>query len=820
MKRTLVWGVWLTTSAFAIALLSQPVGANVQLAMSLAAMAAMIGVWLFWKGPYARFVFLALGSLVVLRYIAWRILSTLPPPSDTANFAVGIVVLMAELYCVFILFVSLVINAEPLRRAPPAPAASEVELPTVDVFVPSYNEDETILATTLAAARLIDYPADRLTVWLLDDGGTDQKRSDPNPAKAAEAQERHVALQALCERLGCRYVTRARNLHAKAGNLNNGLLHATGEIVVVLDADHVPFRSFLRETVGLFADDPRLFLVQTPHAFLNPDPIERNLRTFETMPSENEMFYSITQCGLDKWNGSFFCGSAALLRRQALDEAGGFAGVTITEDCETAFELHSRGWNSAYVDRPLIAGLQPNTLSSFMGQRSRWCQGMMQILLLKNPVLKGGLHPIQKLAYMSSMTFWLFPLPRLVFLFAPLLYIFLDMKFFVANVEESIAYTATYIVINLMLQNYLYGRVRWPYVSEIYEYVQGVYLFRAIVAVVMSPRKPTFNVTSKSDFASEDHLSELTLPYVAIFAILAFGEAFAVWRYVFEPGVNNLMLVVGLWNGFNLLMAGIGLGVVSERRMTEKNPSLAVSRPARLTVGGFSSDVTVERVSADGCTARVAEGFSLGALVDGKTGWLAVESPDPAIVSQPLPVTLSSHRMAGEETVCELAFRPFEARDHFAFATLMYGDAAEMLRFQQRRRAHKALIPGIAQFVYWGATEPFRFARYALRALFARRPAAAVAAPGPKSAQIVAAPAAMPAPAAPVATAPVVRPQQRAVASSPHSVMPPVVAQEMVAVASPEAESLELNDWVRLMLDAENRRVLSGAAETALEEAA
>ena len=129
------------------------------------------------------------------------------------------------------------------------------------------------------------------------------------------------------------------------------------------------------------------------------------------------MFYSVTQRGLDKWNGSFFCGSAALLRRRALDEAGGFSGVTITEDCETAFELHSRGWNSIYVDTPLIAGLQPDTLVAFIGQRSRWCQGMFQILMLKNPLFKRGLHPIQKLAYLSSMTFWFFPVPRMIFMF-------------------------------------------------------------------------------------------------------------------------------------------------------------------------------------------------------------------------------------------------------------------------------------------------------------------------------------------------------------------------------------------------------------------
>ncbi|PND71800.1 glycosyltransferase, partial [Escherichia coli] len=80
---------------------------------------------------------------------------------------------------------------------------------------------------------------------------------------------------------------------AKAGNLNNGLQNSVGEIVVVLDADHVPFRSFLRDTIGHFSADSKLFLVQTPHAFLNPDPIERNLKTFDRMPSENEMFYAV-----------------------------------------------------------------------------------------------------------------------------------------------------------------------------------------------------------------------------------------------------------------------------------------------------------------------------------------------------------------------------------------------------------------------------------------------------------------------------------------------------------------------------------------------
>ena len=601
MRQALRWLAWVGATVASLALLSQPVGTQAQLAMSLAAMAVMIVLWAVLDGPRTRFVFMALGSLVVLRYILWRLTNTLPSPGDPVSFGFGLILLVAELYCVFILFVSLIINADPLRRDPP-PAAPAADLPTVDVFVPSYNEDTSILAMTLAAARQLNYPPDKLTVWLLDDGGTDQKCSDADPAKAAAARARRGELQALCDELGARYLTRARNEHAKAGNLNNGLAHARGDFVAVLDADHVPFRSFLTETVGYFAQDPRLFLVQTPHAFLNPDPVERNLRTFERMPSENEMFYAVTQRGLDKWNGSFFCGSAALLRRTALDEAGGFSGITITEDCETAFELHSRNWTSAYVDKPLIAGLQPDTLADFIGQRSRWCQGMFQILLLKNPVFQKGLKPIQKIAYLSSMTFWFFPIPRLIFMFAPLLHIFFDLKIFVASVDELIAYTLTYIVINLMIQNYVYGKFRWPFVSELYEYIQGVYLAKAIVSVIASPRKPTFNVTNKGATLDHDHISSLALPFFLIYLLLMLGCAVAAWRYLYEPGVTNLMLVVGLWNFFNLLTAGASLGVCAERRQLERTPSLAIDRRGVLSLSGHSVDVAIERVSADACT--------------------------------------------------------------------------------------------------------------------------------------------------------------------------------------------------------------------------
>jgi cellulose synthase (UDP-forming) len=706
---------WGLSALVALGVLSLPVSTAAQGLLGLVTIGAMLVVRHAWPGRTGRLVFVALGSFIVLRYLVWRLGATLPSLDEPVSFAFGLLLLLAEFYCMAILFISLLVNVDPVTR--PVPDASDdAKLPSVDVFVPSYNEDAGLLATTLAAARSMDYPAEKLTVWLLDDGGTDQKCSDQDPSRAAAARTRRSTLRQLCTELGVRYATRARNEQAKAGNLNNGLAQSKGAIVVVFDADHAPFRSFLRQTIGHFAEDERLFLVQTPHVFLNPDPVERNLRTFDRMPSENEMFYAVTQRGLDKWNGSFFCGSAALLRRKALQEVGGFSGITITEDCETAFELHARGWTSRYVDTPLIAGLQPETFEAFIGQRSRWCQGMFQILMLKNPALRPGLSPIQRLCYLSSMMFWFFPLPRLAFMLAPLLHIFFNLKIFVSSIEEAIAFTGTYVVVNTLMQNVLYGSVRWPWMSELYEYLQGVYLSKAILSVVMSPRKPTFNVTAKGQSLDADHLSPLAWPFIAIFLLLVAAVATAAWRYLFEPGVTSLMLVVGLWATFNLVIAGAALGAVAERRQEEAAPGLPVRRAGLLRLAGQGAvPVAVSRVSAADCTVAPLRELSLPQAAEPLSGVLEI-APLPGARNQPamIGVSLAPGNAAGGAV---LSLRRSSVADAMGLAELMYGDARALSVFLARRRVHKGVVAGSLQVIAWSVTQPWRALGLALASL-------------------------------------------------------------------------------------------------------
>ena len=733
MGKTAKTALWLLCGLALIALATEPVSTRAQFVLGVGALTVMgiirqlglVGLW--------RHVFLGLGTAIVMRYLFWRTVNTLPPLNDPVDFIPGILLYLGEIYSMAMLCISLFIVADPLERKAAAKLA-EADLPTVDIYIPSYNEDPELLAMTVVAAVGLDYPKDKFKVFILDDGGTDQKCNQENQKKAQEAKDRRATLIALAAELGAGYFTRARNEHAKAGNMNNALGQTSGELIVVFDADHVPMTEFLRETVGYFREDPRLFLCQTPHFFSNPDPLEKNLGTFKQMPSENEMFYGIIQKGLDKWNGAFFCGSAAIVRRAALDEVGGFSGITITEDCETALDLHARGWNSCYIDKPMISGLQPETFASFIGQRSRWARGMFQIFLLKNPMFKRGLSLPQKVCYLSNMSYWFFPIFRLPFLVSPLLFIWFSMKIYLANAQEFIAYTVIYMIGSMMTQNYLYGRVRWTWVSELYEFVQTVYLSRGLLSVILNPRKPTFNVTDKGMSLEKDHMSELAKPYFIIFAVFAVSMVACIWRWFAEPDANELLLVVGMWNLFNLLISGASLGVVTERRTLR----IAIDRKAEVAIGTTLAQATILDASYGGCRVRVPAGSLAQPLRAGVEAVLNVALKQGAREMRTMPVFVSNWREDNGAVDIGFKFPPLKLRHYQVLGDLMFVDAAELAAFRANRRKPQGILRGAFGLLYWGVTEPVR----GLRQLIASyRDSRLIRAPAPLVPDVVHAPA-------------------------------------------------------------------------------
>ena len=713
IQKALITLFWLVVAAVMLVVITLPISMQTHLVTALILIAAMTIIKLLRLEGNWRLLLLAFGTTIVLRYAYWRTTSTLPPIQQWGDFIPGVLLYLAEMYCIGMLFLSLFVVSSPVAPRKSRRLQPGDHVPTVDVFVPTYNEDYSLLAGTLAAARSMDYPADKFTVWLLDDGATDQKRNADDPDSAAVAHERFEQLNTLCAELGVRYLTRARNEHAKAGNLNNGLAHSTADLVAVFDADHAPARDFLQETVPYFGDDSRLFLVQTPHFFLNPDPLERNLRTFETMPSENEMFYGVIQRGLDKWNAAFFCGSAALLRREALESGDGFSGRSITEDCETAIDLHAKGWNSIYVDKPLIAGLQPATFASFIGQRTRWAQGMMQIMLFSFPLFRRGLSIPQRFSYLSSTMFWLFPLPRMIFLFAPFCYLFFDLEIFTASGGEFAAYTLTYVLVNLVMQNSLYGRWRWPWISELYEYIQSVHLLGALFSVVRNPNKPSFNVTAKDEAVDQSRLSELARPFYLIFLLLVIAVGFTVYKVITEPYRAEITMVVGGWNIFNLILAGCALGVVSERREVRAGRRVPIERRCEVRgADGTWIKAIISDVSIGGIAVRTPEGA--GGL--GRNAPTAVRfTPLSQTTGGELALFVRSTTNSGKGMTLGCRFMPEQANDYRLIADLLYANSALWEKRQRSRQVNIGIIRGTLQFLLIAIYQTGRGLGYFLR---------------------------------------------------------------------------------------------------------
>ncbi|MGH2703892.1 MAG: glycosyltransferase [Actinomycetota bacterium] len=279
------------------------------------------------------------------------------------------------------------------REAPPAPRPGQ----TVDIFVPTYNEPLWIVRRTLMGAVSVAYPHE---TYLLDDG-------------------RRPEMERLAEEVGAHYLTRPDNAHAKAGNLNHALQHSSGDFVAIFDADHVAMPEFLDRTLGYF-DDPKVAFVQTPHEFYNIDSYQhRTDKRSRTLWHEQALFFRLIQPGKDRWNAAFFCGSCAVIRRSALEEVGGIATETVTEDLHTSIRLHARGWRSVYQREVLAYGISPQSPLPYHVQRLRWGQGAMQVLRRENPLLVRGLSLPQRLSYLSSNLHYFEGFEKLAYFLAP-----------------------------------------------------------------------------------------------------------------------------------------------------------------------------------------------------------------------------------------------------------------------------------------------------------------------------------------------------------------------------------------------------------------
>jgi cellulose synthase (UDP-forming) len=507
--------------------------------------------------------------------------------------------------------------SRPVAERPPATSGREV-----DVYVCTYDEPVEVVAATLAGCRALAHPH---TTYLLDDG-------------------RRPEMEELAEAADARYLTRPDNSHAKAGNINAALPRTGGELVLMLDADHVPMPDALDAMVGYF-DDERVALVQSPHDFFNHDSVQH----YMVGRHEQSLFYRVICPGKDRHGAAYWCGSAAVLRRAALLEIGGVATETIAEDFHTTIRLQRHGWTSRYHDEVLIQGLAPHDLDSYLLQRDRWARGNLAVFTLpESPLRARSLRPLQRLSYFVSLAAYLAPPMRLLLLATLGLVLWtgeLPMK---VSVLALAALWAPSVSLNLLAGSALArGHMRIGETAH-YELLTMEIYTRALRCIVR-PGRTAFKVTPKQGCGGGgiDAVRKLHLVLLAA-AVLATGTAL---RLLDLAGVGPLPDLPGI----AAIVVPL-LGLIELRRVLRT--LLAVGRRRqRRQVYRFEGDAAADCFS----DAGHVPGRLIDASPDGVG--LALDAPLPIGARPPVLLELEDARGEAHEVAAQIEVRSCREAD-------------------------------------------------------------------------------------------------------------------------------------------------------------
>ena len=573
--------VWLLALPVMWLTVSTPLAETQQLVLS----AMMFAVALFMRSLPGRYVTQALIVLSIVassRYLYWRWTETMSFDTWLSSLF-GTTLFLAEVYAWLVLVLGFFQTAWPLERKPVAMEPTPDTWPTVDVFIPTYNEPLKVVRTTVFAAMAIDWPKHKIKVYVLDDG-------------------RRAEFEAFANEAGVGYITRNDNKHAKAGNINAALEVTKGEYVAIFDCDHIPTRTFLQVAMGWFRRDPKLAMMQTPHHFFSPDPFEKNLGTFKKVPNEGELFYGLVQDGNDLWNATFFCGSCAVMKRSVLMEVGGIAVETVTEDAHTALKMHRLGYSTAYLAVPQAAGFATESLGGHVGQRIRWARGMAQIFRVDNPLLGKGLRLAQRLCYVNAMLHFFYGLPRLIFLTAPLAYLLFDSKVIQASALSIALFALPHLLHANVTNSRMQGEFRHSFWAEVYESVLAWYILRPTMIAFINPKYGKFNVTAKGGLNESEFFDwEIAKPYLVLMGLSLLGMVAGVGRLMveFDPDVETLFLNL-IWTVYNLIMLGAAIAVANEARQIRVSQRVAMRLQAAVRTAGGRSYTCITTDYSDG----------------------------------------------------------------------------------------------------------------------------------------------------------------------------------------------------------------------------
>ncbi len=491
---------------------------------------------------WARLTVFASVWPIIARYVDWRLFTTVLP-AQGAWYEIGWVwvcftiemLALADALFLYIAFLRTSNRRDEadrhearLRSLPPA------LLPSVDVYIPTYTEPLDVLEKTITGALCLDYP--NFNVWVLDDG-------------------RRSWLKNFCEAKGVGYLTRPDNSHAKAGNINHALTKTNAEFVAIFDADFIPQRNFLIRTMGFFSD-PKIGIVQVPHAFYNHDVMQANLALRKSLPDDQRFFFEAIMPSRDGWDAAFCCGSNSVTRRAALRAIGdALPTQSITEDMLLSLMILRKGYITRYLCERLAFGLAPESVEAFFIQRRRWARGAMQILYLTAGPLGRHLALVQRLLFLP--THWLSQgLLLLMAILAPLVFLWTGIAPLVNVTTAAVMYYLVPMVLAVVGGIVVYAPHQYfPLAAQVLGTFQSFKLLPIVLATMIKPFGYAFKVTPKGSEARKIGYDQgifwTALSLMGLTVIGLYINAVPDWRIVAQTG---LLPMVALWSSINVVV--------------------------------------------------------------------------------------------------------------------------------------------------------------------------------------------------------------------------------------------------------------------------
>ena len=489
-----------------------------------------------------RIMFGLTTAAFLVIYAVWRWHDTLPPLSLSAQSIWSRLFISFEFIAILYTLISIVILFRNIDRSAQAETAQRRLAagniyPAVDVFICTYDEPIEVVERSILSALALDYPG--FTVWVLDDTRRDWLRE-------------------YCAQVGARHVTRPDNKGAKAGNLNNGLVataHDTNApVILVLDADFAPRQDFLKRTVGLLMSEPDCAIVQTPQFYYNADPIQHNLLATRSWVDDQRFFFDIFQPAKDAWGCAFCVGTSFIVRRDRLEEIGGFPNEAISEDINLTYTMLKNGYRTAWLNEPLSFGLSAEGVPEYITQRARWCLGTIQVALLRSgPILGRGYTFTQRWHYLHGVLNWLCKPFMVLLLIAPPIYWFGGLPAFEADYLSFLRYGLPALFGQIIYMGWISRARTLPLFMEATHAVTSFAVTATLLSAIVKPFGRPFKITDKGGDRSAPRVHR---KLAAIFGIIAASSAASiVWAFVSPYAAGEISSL----DFFNLLWAGIAM---------------------------------------------------------------------------------------------------------------------------------------------------------------------------------------------------------------------------------------------------------------------